>query len=538
MWPFKKKPIKKIDYTKLSEGLNLLHQAAFDLGSSADDVAKHVQCSSSEDFDRRLKNIIHILSDSVIVIDMSHTISIVNTAAEQTFGYEKNELNGKNLSVLMPSVHAERHSGYVNSYVHKNPEAEQYSSKIVGQIREIRGKKKNGELFPIELSITELVRPNGQIIFMGVIRDISKHKQHEELLKARKKYYQTILDTLPINIFIKDKDGRYGFINNKFKESFKKSDGEIIGFKDESLWSKTLASIAIEEDNIVRITQQNYYTERKIKNKHFYIGKSLITDDTTDSIVGFSIDITDMKNAEQTIEEQRIKIKAIFDNSPFGMCSLNESGRIIEINKKLVRLLGYDNKRELIGTNIIDYADLGQEPEILELLDNAEEDCFAQKDLILKNKNNESIYLKITANLLDDDMTANFIITCDDITQDKVKDDQLKILSSAINAASDLIIITDINSNIVFVNDAFLDFYGYTRTEVIGKNPHILNSGLHDKQFFDDMYSKISKGDIWVGNIKNKKKDGTITEDFMTINSIKNFNGQNSFYLAIKRSPK
>lgn len=536
MWPFKKKVVKHVDESKLHEGASLLAQAALELNRSVDDVKDTVKANALDDFDRRIRNIVQIMSDPIAVIDSEGTICMCNTALAVAFGYEYEELLGSNISMLMPAVHAEHHTDYVKRYLDKHPQTfHDYASRIVGHVRELRAKRSNGELFPIEMSVTEISRPDDARLFMGVFHDISKHKQYEEHLKKQRQYYHDILNALPINIFFKDAHGVYQFVNNKYKETFDKTDDEIVGKKDIDLWKTEASSIAAEEDRFVLTTGENYYTERRIGKNEFFIGKTLVKTGDCNNVVGFSIDITEKKVNERKVDEQRLKIKAIFDGSPYGICSVNESGRILESNKKLVQLLGLTYKREIIGKNIIDYVGSGEQSQLLDLLDTAEEDGFAQKDICFALKTGH-LYGRITANLIErEDEDTYFILTFEDITATMEREQQLNILYSAINASSDVIAITNKNSEIIFVNDTFVDYYGYSREEAIGQRPSILNSGVHSKEFFHMMYERIMVGYTWEGEIVNKKKDGTIVNDYMTINPIKNPDGKIAYYLAIKR---
>lgn len=537
MWPFKKKTFKKVDESKLHEGANLLAQAAMELSKSVDEVKTTVKLNALDDFDRRIRNIVQIMSDPIAVIDTEGTIRICNIALAKTFGYEHEELLGQNISILMPAAHAEHHGGYVKAYLSKHPHTiDDYSNRIVGHVRELRAKKYNGELFPIEMSVTEISRPDDERLFMGVFRDISKHKEHEEYLKSQRQFYHDILDSLPINIFYKDQNGKYVFVNNHYEQSFNLDSEDIVGKKDNDLWNAESSSIAAEEDGLVLNTGEKYYTERKIAGREYFIGKTLVKSSNSKNVVGFSIDITDKKENERKVDEQRVKIKAIFDNSPNGICTVNENGRILETNKKLVQLLGFTYKREIIGKNIMDYVVSGEGQVMLDLMDTAEEDGFAQKDISLVGKKTE-LCVRIIANLMErEDEKGVFILTFEDITATKDKEQQLAALYTAMNASSNLIAITNKNSEIIFVNDAFLEFYGYTRDEVIGGTPRILNSGKHNKKFFEDMWGKISVGEIWESDIINKKKDGTLTNDHMVINPIKDSDGRIAYYLAIKRA--
>ncbi len=112
--------------------------------------------------------------------------------------------------------------------------------------------------------------------------------------------------------------------------------------------------------------------------------------------------------------------------------------------------------------------------------------------------------------LTDDSGVLNhFIAVKEDTTQRRQYEQELLILSKAIRNAASSVIVTDVSGHIVYVNPSFMELTGYTFEDVAGKNPRILKSGLHDKQFYQDLWKTISGGKPWKGEFLNRRKDGT-----------------------------
>ncbi len=104
----------------------------------------------------------------------------------------------------------------------------------------------------------------------------------------------------------------------------------------------------------------------------------------------------------------------------------------------------------------------------------------------------------------------------------------LKVFEQALEG----IIITDDKNNIILVNKAFTDITGYQMDEVYGKNPSMLGHQLQDEEFYKDMWNSIETKGKWDGLLKNRKKDGTIYEEYLKISSLKDENGKVINYLA------
>ncbi|MEC9282384.1 MAG: PAS domain S-box protein [Bdellovibrionota bacterium] len=121
------------------------------------------------------ETILNNIADGVISISSKGIILSCNQSVEKMFGYEISYLIGKNISMLMPQEYAENHDFFLERYF------ETMQTNVIGQKRELFAKKMDSELFPIELSVEEVV-VSKKVIFIGVIRDISKRKRNEEKL--------------------------------------------------------------------------------------------------------------------------------------------------------------------------------------------------------------------------------------------------------------------------------------------------------------------------------------------------------------------
>lgn len=125
----------------------------------------------------RLKAIIKTATDGIIIIDDSGIIELVNEAAAKLFGYDELELVGQNISVLTPSPHRDAHDTYIQNYIQTGVR------KIIGIGRDVMGLRKNGDTFPLRLSISEVQLPE-RVVFTGILHDLTAQKAAEAQIKA------------------------------------------------------------------------------------------------------------------------------------------------------------------------------------------------------------------------------------------------------------------------------------------------------------------------------------------------------------------
>jgi len=97
----------------------------------------------------------------------------------------------------------------------------------------------------------------------------------------------------------------------------------------------------------------------------------------------------------------------------------------------------------------------------------------------------------------------------------------------------DGVLITNADNRIVHVNSAFTDITGYQPSEVIGKDPKLLKSGNHTKHFYDEMWRKITDNGYWQGEITNRKKNGEIYIEWLSVNAIRNNKGEIENFIGI-----
>ena len=221
------------------------------------------------------------------------------------------------------------------------------------------------------------------------------------------------------------------------------------------------------------------------------------------------------------------------------LLGLDKDGYINLINRKGCRILGYD-KEELIGKNWFQTCLPGKErttvskvfreiitgtidfPEYFEnyiLSRSGEEHLIAWHNVRLQHANG-----KISGTLS----------SGQDITEQRQTERALNKLSQAVEQSPDMILITDTEGNIEYINPSFVEISGFTNADAIGKNPRILKSGKTPTSVFEHMWQTIKSGKIWRGEVCNEKKNDAFYWNLVTISPINDEQGEITHFLGIQ----
>ena len=122
-----------------------------------------------------------------------------------------------------------------------------------------------------------------------------------------------------------------------------------------------------------------------------------------------------------------------------------------------------------------------------------------------------------------------------DIDKRKLAEQRLHLQSAALKAAANSIVITDSKGTILWTNPAFSRLTGYAAEEAWGRNPSLLSSGKHDKAFYTNLWKSITAGKIWHGEVTNRRKDGSLYDEEITITPVRSECGEITHFVAIKQ---
>jgi diguanylate cyclase (GGDEF)-like protein/PAS domain S-box-containing protein len=243
-------------------------------------------------------------------------------------------------------------------------------------------------------------------------------------------------------------------------------------------------------------------------------------------------DINERKAAEAVLLEQQVIYRAIVETPAAGFWLTDTSGRLLEVNEAYAQLSGY-SRDELQTMHVTD----------LEAKETAEETA-AHIELLLRqgygrfrtlhrHKDGRILPVEIVVTLRQDIAGGRFFVFIEDIAEKIRYEEQLKIAATVLETMDQAVVVTDAGNRILTANPALTRITGYTFDELHGKNPQVLASGRHDKDFYRAMWEALMATGHWAGEIWDRKKDGEIYAIWMTINVLRDADGNVSQYIAV-----
>ena len=215
---------------------------------------------------------------------------------------------------------------------------------------------------------------------------------------------------------------------------------------------------------------------------------------------------------------------------------ITDSEGIIEyVNPQFCRSSGYASE-EAIG-NAMRIHQSGMTPDMVyeDLWRTIKSGQVWRSDLLNKTKHGKLYWEDVCISPIFDEQgrITNFLSEQIDITARKLADEQIQLFEKVFVNANEAILISDANNNILAVNPAFTAISGYTAEEVKGKNPRILASGLMDADFYQKMWASLATTGKWQGEIVDRRKDGEIYAEWLSVSALRNDDGQLTHYVAL-----
>jgi PAS domain S-box-containing protein len=498
----------------------------------------------SNEYEQKQQLLLDAIAKSVCGVNRQGTVIFCNEALLTLSGFSREEIVGKN-------AHDVLHPNHADGRVRLREECALHKAIVRGEPVQLVAnlvRKDDGSSIPVEYWGRPLQQPVSGAWYVVTIKDLSEIEMAREALRRSEEKYRRILVNMPDVAWTSDVNGRTHYVSPKVKV--------LLGFTNKEIYGAggtgfRLSQIHPEDSGRVSQSyralfeqQVPFDEEYRIRHKDgswIWVHDRATTTHIDEGILcadGFLSDITRRKQAEAELRSKTAFLQAQTNATLDGLLVVDDSGRKLLANERFLELLE-------MPSELIEDAD-NQKMLAYAVTRMKDGDSFLTKvkhlyrhptetsrdEIELKNGR---ILDRYSAPVVDKDGTYyGRIWNFRDITEQKRNQDTLQQLSLAVEQSPSSVVITDPQGNISYVNGKFTECTGYTLQEVLGKNPRILNGGKCPAELYRDLWSTITQGREWRGELCNKKKNGEIFWESATITAMTNPNGQITHFLAVK----
>jgi len=379
----------------------------------------------------------------------------------------------------------------------------------------------------------------GEIVgLFGIARDITERKRMEDKLKASEARFRSLVENSPLCIHELDRGGKLTSIN--------RAGVLMLGANDDTavVGQPYLGAVcAFDQANVEELLTKAYagqasHFEFKASGPSGQIFKSCFVpiinnEGVVEKLMGITEDITERRLAEQALGKSEKLYRSLFENmlNGFAYCQLlfdqdqPQDFIYLNVNNAFETLTGLKN---VVGKRVSEVipgirqsdahlfeiygrVSLSGKPERFETYVSALQQWF-----LISVYSPEQGY---------------FVVVFDVISERKKIEADLRIAATVFESQEGMLI-SDANNDILRVNRAFTKITGYSAEEVVGKNPRILQSGRQDTVFYAAMWQNINDTGAWEGEIWNRRKNGEIFPEHLTITAVKDQYGIVTNYVA------
>jgi PAS domain S-box-containing protein len=386
-------------------------------------------------------------------------------------------------------------------------------------------------------------------------RRLLEQKQKQvEIIKESESKLKNLVQDMPVGVILRNPQAEVIMSNSHARELLELSEEQLLGKTPfTSGWNAIHedgtplptyifpAYQAIADHRPIRGVVMGVY--RPTKGDRVWILVDAIPqfndDGTIKQVVSTFIDITKLKATEKALQESESLYRSILYASPDDVTITDLEGRILSVSHSGIKMFGYDNEEELLGHSVSEYLineDIGRAMNNISLMFQGIRTGPAEYHALRK----DGTIFDIEANaefILDSEATPiKIVLIIRNITQRKQAEEKLIKLNTAVEQSPVSIIVTNRDGVIEYINPYFANNTGYNYDEIIGQNPRILKSDKTPDETYKQLWATITSGNIWKGELCNKKKNGDLYWERVSISPVVNNSGYITHYIGVKEN--
>jgi len=406
------------------------------------------------------------------------------------------------------------------------------------------------KVFYYDLTIEPVRNSEGEVTGIACVSvDVTEQVIAENALRERESFIRSVMDNLPIGIAVNtvDPSVKFQYMNDKFAEIYRTKKSLLEN--ENSFWEAVYEDPVLREEMKSRVLKDCASGKPELMHwddipiirkgkKTRYINAMNVPVTNKKMMISLVWDVTYKKRAEDALMYEKYLLHILMDYSPDSIYFKDSKSRFIRINKTQANLFNLKDPTDAVGKTDFDFF---LEEHAKKALADEQNIIKTGKPVINKEERetwpNGNITWVSTSKVPLRDKNGKIVGTFGisrNITESKQNEEQLMLLSRAVEQSPVAIVVTDKNAKILYVNTSFTTISGYSTNETIGKNPAILKSGYHSKEFYQKLWSTILSGKEWKGEFYNKRKNGEFYWEAAIISPVVNDEGEITHFVEVK----
>ncbi len=392
---------------------------------------------------------------------------------------------------------------------------------------------------------------DSQVLERSIRYSIERYREQEKLRRSELRY-RLLFETTQEGIIISNGQGELTAVNPAAACIFGYDDpDEMVGLPAQDFYVDAKDRDNLFERLVVEKTVGTYEltVQRKDGSHAYLLGSATVHLDDSGEIMrteAVFTDITERKKAEEALRESKVLNETILEMNPDMVYIFDlDDKRVLYSNEDKVQPLGF-TLNEPIELNdeflqqALHPADMALwKDEIIPNYYSTEDGEIIEYDQRMRHVDGTWHWFHVKELIFSRHADGNpkeIYGVLRDITEQKQHEEQLQLQAEMLGAAANAILIADRDGMITYINPAFTKLTGFEAEEVLGQNPRILNSGRFDQAFFAELWQTITSGKVWQGELINRRKNGSLYHEEMTITPVRNRKGDINHFIAIKQN--
>jgi PAS domain S-box-containing protein len=472
------------------------------------------------------------MDEAVALVDENAQILYVNQKASEILGHSPEDCLSLHIFDIDPNFPAPRWPDHWHEL--RQAKSLHFESTIF---------TKKEQLIPIEISASFYLYKEVELELV-IFRDISEQKEALTKLNSINNYLSAMFETTRDPLAVIDLHGRISDVNMAMEKVLGETHNNLIGsdfskyFLDPREANKRFAEILA---NGYLESQLVYLKGKNNTNTPLQINANTMVDQAgqVNGIFISGKDISERLEFEKELQKQNERYHNAQSIGHVGNWEYNVQTNDFWGSDEAKMIYGLDPKDANFSTEQIESCIPERQRVHQALIDLIQLNKPYELEFEIQPKDgSDPRFIKSYAKVHKDATGQPILVTgaLIDITELKKSEQNLLLLNAAAEAAGNGIVITDKEGNITYANPAFCELTGYKVEEVIGKNPRLIRSGVQDTAYYESLWTTISSGKRWRGELINKRADGTLYHEEMTISPVINNSGEIVNYIAVKQN--